>query len=337
MNRNSLYTSLSLLLAVLLLTGLLTGCAGNGGASNGVAETLEDLSGAESEAPESNEELTVPTDTTPTTEAASETPETPEETQTDAPTQTAFPVVTTEASEDEVETVRRWMAEPVSYTLSCYYYNLPNYGFDEQMLQTYGKDSSFNFEISIHYWNHTTGEDETQRYDWHYRYEDGQLVCYSCSDRMRMPISAQTKEQMDRDNQRIIGLDAILPEGTVWEKKKQYGCIRYSWEAPLSVLTQSGSFTASFIDNVKAMCGDSMENADPVLKFCLEVESGNLRPTRLTVDCTDVKPYVLSEGAMSGEFALKTNLLSMEILYVYDLKDTVEPNFSLETWELNEG
>ena len=59
-----------------------------------------------------------------------------------------------------------------------------------------------------------------------------------------------------------------------------------------------------------------------------------VRPVRLTADLSEVKPYVLPDGALSAEYAMDLDLVTAVYTFDYDLAETVTPEFSLETWEL---
>ncbi len=241
--------------------------------------------------------------------------------------------------EEILESVRHWLTEPCSFCVGTHYNYFPLYGVDQEMRQVYGRDGSFNFRFTVRQWNNSTNSDNTTRDYYHYRYEGSDYVCYYQNEQARMLLSADDMKSMERDKLRIVGPDALVPQELSNLREEgvdpETGCCILHWEAPLSALSRTGSYFSVFVDNAANWSDASLDGKDPILDFTLLVEPETLQPKELTVDFTELKPLLFSDGALSGEFAVNTDLLSAEIRFDYELAASVEPEFSLETWELH--
>ncbi len=298
-----------------LLLLLLTGCASPG------------------TAPASDPAASLPTEHVQTTE-----PAVPTDSKEPAPTETTAAPTTAPGTEAAEEAIRQWLTEPCSFTVGTLYHYFPYFFIEVELCQVSGQDGSMNFRLSNRYVNNSDGTDETERVDYHYRYEDGAFVCYLRNEAARGVLSASDQQNMDRDKQRIIGPDALLPAGLSEFRDAgpdaESGCQCFTWQVPLSVLRQKQSYLGVFIENCARWGDASLEGADPVIGFTLYVDAGTFRPVRLEADFTAVKPLVLPDGALSGEYAMDLDLMTAVLTFDYDLAETVTPEFSLETWEL---
>lgn len=248
------------------------------------------------------------------------------------------PAALQEANES-LEVIRQWLTEPCSFCVSTHYHYFPFYGVDQELRQVHGQDGSFNFRITVRQWNNSTNSDNTTHDYFHYRYEGNDYVCYYQNEQARMLVSADDLKSMERDKLRIVGPDALLPRELSNLREEamdlETGYRVFLWEAPLSTLLHTGSYFSIFVYNAASWSDASLDGKDPILGFTLLVEPETLQPRELTVDFTEVKPLLFSDGALSGEFAMDIDLLSAGIRFNYDLAASVEPEFSLETWDLH--
>lgn len=245
-----------------------------------------------------------------------------------APRETDPPVTTTAPPPEPLEVVKGWLEETFSFHLSWMYMDLAYYGNSQETDMLYATDGSFRMITQRKSWNHLSGAESEEVAEFYYQYEGDDLVCYM---RINDPqfsrgvMSDADLEAMDRDRPRMTGALAIAPDFLQdLELTETADGATFTYRLPLEEVLDSGSILGISLQNAFNQSGKQYDPSTKLSVGCtLETDPETYRPRSLTFDFTEVKPYVLSSGALSGEYALQTDFLTMSYDFNYDLEDTV--------------
>ena len=195
---------------------------------------------------------------------------------------------------EPLDIIKNWLSEDCSVRIVSQYMNMGINGYSQELTREYAKDGSFYFIDTRHQWNHTADYDSTNQREYYYRYENNSLVCYlkdAEEEIQRIVLSTEKEADINASRNVLTGAEGLLP---------------------------------SFIQIAFELYGSEYDPETNLSVFCLlEVEKDTLRPVRLTYDYSQIKPYVLSEGALSGEDALDTDLMTLTYEFDFDLPETI--------------
>lgn len=226
-----------------------------------------------------------------------------------------------------VEKIKSQLSNDFSFNCSYDYINLAINGMSQLMVQRYGKDGSFSFLIDRHQWEHSNNYDVKEKVEYYYRYEDDILVCYMRKDGQnveRIEISNDELEIMNKDKLRIVGEKVLFPSYLENFEEVVSG-EKYTFSLSVSKILESDSFLSVYLKNVFILCGKENEDFEKIDILCVcETEKDSYRPITISYDFNNLKTYVLSSGALSGEEAFNGDFMGMTIEFDYDLPKTVE-------------
>ncbi len=236
----------------------------------------------------------------------------------------------TEAANDS-DIIRKFSFSPdVTHKISYEYMNLLDFGFSRDIEQTSYKDGSFSYFITDRQWNHGTEYDETIKREFYYQYEDGSLICY-----MKEPdgkishgeVEQEVLDSMNRDKAKIISTDAIIPTYAEGFTEVVEGT-QYTFSMPVKDIIKDDNMLSSFISSIFTASGFEYNDTLGLDIICTidayTSDDGTVYPTKVSYDFDQIKPFVLSKGAMSGEYALDVNLITMTYEFDYNMDETVE-------------
>lgn len=239
------------------------------------------------------------------------------------PATTAAP---TQPEADDLSLLREKLQTQVfSFTISYRYMHLAYNGISQEVAQEYGQDGSFHFISATRIWDHTQSYESTDQAEYYYRYEDGIMVCYvraNGGEPQRMTLTKAQEQEIAASKDILVGPGGLLPE--YLEDFRQESETAYSFRLPLDKVIADGTMLSKLVYYAFAMYGSEY---DPTLNLSigvtLEVDPETMNPTSFTFDFSEVKPYVLSDGALSGEYALETDLMYMVFTMDYALEETI--------------
>lgn len=235
-----------------------------------------------------------------------------------------------------LQRMKKQLNEEFSFYVSYEYMHLAHNGIAQQMEQIYGKDGSFYFVIARHQWDHTSDYEYMENIEYYYRYENTEMVCYMKEKDGEVSRSVLTEDvikQMAEDKLKIVGPDTLFPAYLENFTEEMSG-EKYSFNLPVDQILEGESFLSVYLQNVFVLSGNAYDSATEINILCtVETEKDTDRPVKISYDFTELKPYVLSEGALSGEFALDMEPMHMVFEFDYDLPETVEipSGFSIGT------
>lgn len=226
-----------------------------------------------------------------------------------------------------LEKIEEQLDSDMSFAVSYEYMHLAINGYSLETKQSYSRDGSFYFNVNTRQWDHRYSFEKKQNVEWYYRYEGEDFICYMKSDDgavSRSVVSEDVKKAMASDKANIVGFDALFPsyledftEVTAGEE--------YSFRMPLNEIVQDDAFLSGFLKGVYTLHESEHDPSLDLQIYCTcTVEKDTFRPLKITYDFSELKPYVLSDGALSGEGALDMDLLYMHYEFNYDLPESIE-------------
>ncbi len=290
---------LRILLALLCLTALLGGCAAPSVATRAAKATTQPVG--------------VTTFSDPATE----------------------PVTEPSIEPDTLNVLRESLSEVHTVSIDLLYMQLADNGFSQSIRQETALDGSFHFITTKRIWDHRTGQDTQTVAEFYYLNEAGQFVCYQKIDggaTDRAVLSSADKIALGVSAEQFAGARAFFPsyleqfsDSGISEETGQQ-C--YTFRLPVEkVLADSeGLLLRNYLASALSL-GNTAQDADlsGVAVLCTVYTSAQTgRIERLSMDFSELKPFVLSNGAQSGEFALDMESMSLEYLLGYETAETTE-------------
>ncbi len=232
--------------------------------------------------------------------------------------------------EDTAETIRQNLPEVFSYHLEEMYMNLAQDGFSQTIDQETAQDGSFHFTLTQRHWDHTAEfEDETVR-EFYYQQEDGVFVCYARLNGEapeRIPMTKAEEADLNASMELVVGAPALLPDYltdfTDEGIDAESGLRRCTYRMSVQDILNDETLLASFVYLVCSVSGYTYQATDDLYVTAALYLDDAMRPVKLTHDFSELKPFVLSEGALSGEFALQTDLVYLTYEFDYDTPETI--------------
>jgi len=225
-----------------------------------------------------------------------------------------------------IDSIKSALENDFSFTISYEYTNFPIYGISQHVEQLYGADDSFRFYCESRQWDYRNGYEFEENAEYYYQYEDDVFVCYMTvngGEVIRTEIPQDGLQSMFENKWRMVGSDALLPayfEAFTEEVKGEL----YTFKLPVGKVLEGDSYLSVFTNNMFKLSGNEYDSSLELNILCsCKVEKGSYRPIEISYDFTEIKPYVLTSGAMSGEYALDANFVSMIYEFDYDLPQTI--------------
>lgn len=254
-----------------------------------------------------------------------------------------FSIPVTEASEpltteaiaetetpDTLTQIRQSLSQEFSYVVDEMYMNLASDGFSQTVCQDSSVDGSFHFQMDFHQWNHFSDYDVSDIKDFYYQYEDNSMACYAkfnddTPTRMLMTEDEETDLYATKDQ--IVGAQALLPDYLTdfadAGNQTETGLHCFTYRLALSDILSDRTLLSSYISNVCASYGYTYRPSDDLSVTVTLCTDDSMRPISITHDFSELKPYVLSDGALSGETAFETDLMYLTYTFNYNLPQSV--------------
>lgn len=224
-----------------------------------------------------------------------------------------------------------WLEKDFSFTMTYEYMNLAINGMQQRTEQVFGKDGSWSMLTERQVWNHSTDYRQVETAQFYYRYEGSQLVCYHNADGkvpQRTVISDRDWDEMEDSKALIVGASALMPdylEGLyVTQPVGNDAVTVLTYWLPVEKVMSDSTMLSVYVNRVFALSGTTYPlDADAGILTIFEVDSQTHQPISLSYMFQELKPYVLSTGAQSGEAAFDTDFMTMCYSFDYDIPDTV--------------
>lgn len=219
------------------------------------------------------------------------------------------------------------LTKDFSYTISYMYSDFPYVGFSQTIEQHSAKDGSFAFTCETKQWNNTTEYESTDLAEYYYRYENDEFICYlrhNYGEVTRSEVSDKVQREMEADRKRTLGYESLLPSYLMDFTEEAPG-EKYTFRLPMARILEDNSYLAVYLNNIftaRDFTYDSSMELE-IIGTCI-VEKGSYKPLEITYDFSELKPYVLSNGANSAEYALDMECMYLEYHFDYDIPETAE-------------
>lgn len=244
--------------------------------------------------------------------------------------QTEIQAIQTQTLDDDLICLRQWLGEKYSYSISKQYMNLAINGFSQVITQETAQDGSFHFVVNWRQWDHPTNYDNSSKREYYYRYEGFTLCCYlreNDGEPTRMKLNKSDMDSLTCDKAQVIGPDALLPDYLEDFREiydEEAGQSGFSFRLPLKDVLSDDTLLRTYIDCIFCLL-DSAYDPALNLNICCVVwtDPDTLQPIKLFYDFSELKPYVLTNGALSGEYALNTELMYFIYEFNYETIDTI--------------
>ena len=146
---------------------------------------------------------------------------------------------------------------------------------------------------------------------------------------IRTTLSKAQEREMDASREQILGAFSLLPEYLTdfsdLGVSSNSGLHEYSFRLALPDVIMDQTLLSLYVANVCAMFDFDYrqeEEHDIHITATLSVDD-SMRPVALRHDFSELKPFVLNEGAVSGEYALDTNLMYLNYEFDYDMVPSI--------------
>ena len=232
---------------------------------------------------------------------------------------------------EPLDVIRERLSEDCSLRISSNYMNLGINGYSHDIAQEFGKGGTFHFIDSRHHWDHTADYDSAEKREYYYRYENKSLVCYlriNEEEIQRTVLSKKEEEGIFASQKLFHGAEGLLPsymkDFTDKGEHSATGLREFTFKIPVEQEIQQESLLSTYLQTAFSLYGREYDPDTKLYVSCLlEVEKDTLHPVRMTYDFSEIKPYVLSEGALSGEDDLETNLMTLTYEFNYEIPKTI--------------
>ena len=235
-------------------------------------------------------------------------------------------------TQDPLSLIRNSLLQKCSFQTDEMYMNLARFGFSRTMRQEAATDGSFHFVVEFCQWDYGSDYDQKTLTEFYYQYEDGVLACYMKEDEnetTRTTLSKAEEREMDASREQILGAFSLLPKYLTdfsdLGVSSDSGLHEYSFKLALSDVITDQTLLSSYIANVFAASGfDYKKENEHVIYITATISvDDSMRPVTLRHDFSELKPFVLNEGALSGEYALDTNLMYLNYEFDYDMVPSI--------------
>lgn len=231
-------------------------------------------------------------------------------------------------SQDPLVILKQWLGKDCSFTLSYLYMNLAINGLSQETTQVFAADGGWSFQNQRKNWDHTTNYETEENAEFYYRYEDSQLICYSIINgnvQQRAVLNKADQKAMNDSKAYMIGVPGLLPDYLQDLSVTQTDdAAVFTYTLPVEKILADSTLLAAYIQNVFALSNYEYKPEDQLLIGCtFETAPETFQPKSLSFDFSQLKPYVLSNGAQSGEFALDADFMTMVYTFDYNLPSTI--------------
>lgn len=244
-------------------------------------------------------------------------------------TETVAETVAETEAPDTLAQIRQSLSQEFSFVVDEMYMDLASDGFSQTICQDSSSDGSFHFRMDFHQWDYLSDYDVTDIKDFYYQYEDNSMVCYAKFNEdapTRMLMTKNDEADLNATKDQLVGAQALVPDyltDFADAGRDENGLQCFTYRLPLSDILSDNTLLSSYISNVCAFFCYTYLSSDDLSVYVTVCTDDSMRPVSVTHDFSELKPYVLSEGALSGEAAFETDLMHLTYTFDYDLPQSV--------------
>ena len=234
-----------------------------------------------------------------------------------------------EKEEDLLKPLRRFLNKDFSFTVSSEYMHLAVNGITLQITQVTDKNGGWSFISQQKSWDHRTSYESLKTTEYYYCYEGSDLVAYykiGEDDPRRAVISFTERMDLEIGRKQVVGVSVLLPDYlqnlTVTNTAD---ATFFVFELPVDKVIADSTLLSAYVKNAFYYYGAEYKTEYNSVIICtIEADPETKEPKSASFDFSQIKPYVLSQGAISGEFALQLDLMTMNYTFNFDLAEATE-------------
>ncbi|MBE6944394.1 MAG: hypothetical protein E7453_09135 [Ruminococcaceae bacterium] len=235
----------------------------------------------------------------------------------------------TKGPKSDIEKLQDWLEKDCSFNMSYQYNLFPFLGTSQNTVQTFGTDGSWSFINDRKDWNRRSDYEATEHAEHYYRYEDKVLVCYNRFNNdppKRIEITKSMAAEMDKSMRYLVGIPAILPTYMEELSVAHSGdSTTFSFSLPVRKVLDDQTLLSSFVYKAFSLSGNEYKDEWNLKILCtVEAEGETVCPQTVTYDFSQLKPYIMTNGAQSAEYALDTDFMTMTYSFDYVLSSPIE-------------
>ena len=159
-----------------------------------------------------------------------------------------------------------------------------------------------------------------------FQYEDTKLVCYCKIDDgqpQRMELSDRERKELEKSKGDMVGVPGLLPDYLQDMSVSQTeDAAVFTFLLPVEDVLAETTILSVYIHNAMTLSYRDSLPENLMVVCTLEADPQTFQPRSLSYDFSQLKPYVLSEGTLSGEYALDTDCMTLVYTFDYDLPET---------------
>lgn len=248
----------------------------------------------------------------------------------------SYTMPTSSAPETDTETppqeplmiLQQWLEKDCSFTISYQYMNLAINGISQKTTQTFAANGCWSFINQRKVWDHTADYESEENSNFYYCYENSELICYSLingNSPQRAVVTKKERKAMDKSKEYMIGVPGLLPDYLQDLSVAQTDTAAiFTYTLPVEEVLADNTLLSVYIQNVFALSQHEYQPESTLLISCtFEAELETYQPKSVSFDFSQLKPYVLSSGAQSGEYAFDADFMTMEYTFDYNLPTTI--------------
>lgn len=228
--------------------------------------------------------------------------------------------------QDPLAAVKSWLEADFSFDISSEYMELAVFGISQKINQTSAADGSWSFFLQRKVWDHTLDYEQQTLAEYYYRYEDTKLVCYSKIDDgqpQRMELSDRERKELEKSKGDMVGVPGLLPDYLQDMSVSQTeDAAVFTFLLPVEDVLAETTILSVYIHNAMTLSYRDSLPENLMVVCTLEADPQTFQPRSLSYDFSQLKPYVLSEGTLSGEYALDTDCMTLVYTFDYNLSET---------------
>lgn len=235
----------------------------------------------------------------------------------------------TEPSQEPLDILKGWLEKDCSFAISLHYMDIAINGMSQETVQTFAADGSWVMTNHRKTWNYTSDYEFEEDAEFYYRYEDSQLICYSrIGDEapQRGVMNEQGKAELAASREVMLGVPGLLPEYLqALSVTEADGAAVFTFRLPAEKVMADSTYLSVYVNNAFYLSGKQYKTEyDAAILCTITADPETFQPRTVSFDFSELKPYVLSSGALSGEYALGVDLMVMTYAFDYDFPETTD-------------
>ena len=138
-----------------------------------------------------------------------------------------------------------------------------------------------------------------------------------------MELSDRERKELEKSKADMVGVPGLLPDYLQdMSVSHTEDAAEFTFLLPVEDVLEETNMLSGYIQNAMTLSYRDSLPENLMVVCTLEADPKTFQPRSLSYDFSQLKPYVLSEGTLSGEYALDTDFMTLVYTFDYDLPET---------------